>query len=385
MPRQALLTILPALLGFPLLTACQSVTIVDDVDWSLSFNPLPDDDLHGPYIQGTQIGFTVRSSERDEAMVGWRLISSNPEVLEISDQGVSAHPNEEGGIDASLHALARALSGGTVRLIVAHEDGSEIHSREVTVGKPDSIELLYHGPLLLEWPPEEALSTDPWILENGTGTFMVRYFTGDQELFGNGALQVSSADDTAATFNCRRTNWGKDRDWLSITPYRTGSVDFDLSVDGDVITTRTLVAVSASSIDNVSLLKEDDQDAHQGDELMVLAQAYSNTGVPIYGVEYSWDIEGYLLYGFGDLLIYEFGEDELDRTVNATFGTHSASTQIRSAGAVNVGSTNNLGCVAARAHGAAALACLLLGLALRRRRRRHRQEITSPSEPQDRV
>ena len=70
-----------------------------------------------------------------------------------------------------------------------------------------------------------------------------------------------------------------------------------------------------------------------------------------------------------------------------SFDGHSASTVIRSRGAVEVGSTNDLGCAAGRAHGAAALACLLLGIALRRRRRRlrDRQRFTSPSAPPDRV
>jgi MYXO-CTERM domain-containing protein len=104
--------------------------------------------------------------------------------------------------------------------------------------------------------------------------------------------------------------------------------------------------------------------------LVALAQAYDSAGRAIYGVDYSWAVDGQTEIGLGDLYRYTF-DPKLPKALAATFDGHDAVAMIHSGGGF-VDSSNNLGCSAVPGGAARPVALLLvaaaLALCLRRRR-----------------
>ena len=74
---------------------------------------------------------------------------------------------------------------------------------------------------------------------------------------------------------------------------------------------------------------------------MVVATGAGAGGEPIYGVEYTWDVEGEALLETGDLLHYEY-DPNFPVMVGASFGDQRAETMIR-ASTFDVDSTNDEG------------------------------------------
>jgi hypothetical protein len=338
---------------------CQDYYFADSVDFELDFTPLvgASDDLHSPYVTGASFEVFAQSTDGDESRAGWVIESSDPEVLRV-----------ESTVDGQAHVVAMAPGKAIIRV---HDGGETLHTEEVEVRAPASAELLWHGTLLVHRPEEEAIVHDARIATGGTATFLVRWRDerGDR-LSGNGALQVETGDGLVA--NVEQSFLFEDRDWLQLTPAADGVHDIRISAGGNHVGTVSVTAVSPDAVDSIVLQGESEAGHSAGACLVVLAVAEDVEGRRIFGVEYSWDVDGESLRDYGDLLHYDF-DPNIGVTVGASYGMARAETTVHASGGFVVSSTNSVGCSATVAGGgipfsmAAPLA--LVGLWIARRRR----------------
>ena len=351
-----------ALLLFACLTgACgPTITLTDDIDFTWDFGPTLtrfEDSLHGPYVRGTKMELYVSSSDDKQSFTGWTIASEDPSIISIA---ATTRDN------LGLAANAQAVGAGTTDIIVLDDRGKVVGRGHAEVGLPDRVELDAHGYLIVE-RPDEAPVEDARILEGGEATYMVRYYRGKQELHGNGVLTTGTVDGVIAT---PRTSFlFENREWLSITSTKQGVASLPLLVDRTPVNAVQIVTVDPTAIDGVALISQSEQGANDGDWFVALAQSYDSDGRRIFGVDYSWDIDGKALDTLGDLYRYEFKAGKWEM-VTAKQGGHQDSRMIQS-DAGYVDSTNHIGC-AAGGGGASPLLVLgaLLGVSLRRRRRR---------------
>jgi hypothetical protein len=364
-------------------SGCARVTMADDIDIDFDFAPLigPSDDLHSPYVKGASVRVYARSTDSHEKMIGWTIESSDPTVFAL----VRLHPNAYatgectqtgGGISCAgdgsdaypgLAADFHAAGPGSAVLTVRDGSGAVLDARPVEVAVPDHAVLLAHGALLIGHP-EQAPVDEPRILAGGTATFMVEWHAGATVLSGNGVLSVDAPVGLAAT--PETTSFLEDREWLALTPSTPGAATITVYADGTRVEQRTVTAVAASEVDHVTIAGEDEGHAHKGDWLVALAEAWDGAARSIFGIDYTWNVDGVQQFGAGDLYRYEY-EPGLPRVLSASFAGMSASASIH-AGAGFVDSTNNIGCSLGggrRGAGATALfAAPALALLWRRRR-----------------
>jgi hypothetical protein len=344
---------------------CNDVYLADGIDLELDLFPLggPSDQLHLPYVAGATVDLYARTTDDDDDRSSWWLESSNPAVLQIIQQ-------------AAGHAEAKAVDDGDVEVRVYEHRGDTdpIHTSTVTVRTPTRAALLAHGPLFFESLHDLAQSDVSRVLAGGTATYLVRYYAGDTRLYGNGALKVDQ--QPGLRLYPRTTFLFEDREWLQVEAEAKGVYQVALRAAGTALGSKTVHVVDSGEIDRVQLFKEDTSGAEREETMVVLAQGFSARDEPVYGLEFSWDVDGDRENGQGDLYYYHFAPD--DRSIlTATGGGVSASVEISSSGGW-VSSTNNIGCsvssvgTAGRAGDAAlpvlALGCVLLGLVRRKLR-----------------
>lgn len=351
----------------------------DDVDLTLNFLQLlgPSDELHSPYVKGARFGVYLHETGGGPSKVkqGWRIESERPGVLAIEKLELNEYEGTSGK-HRYLRAAAVAVDEGQADLIVRDEEGHEVYRSSVEVLRPDRIELLAHGPLLLRRPEEQAVVQDPQVLVGGTATFLVRYYRGGRLLSGNGALGIAGGD--GASGQARKTFLFEDRDWLTVTVQREGAASVDLLVAGEQGRRATFIGVNEGAVSKVVLSPQvrGEERAQKGDWLVVLGEALDAMGRPIFGVEYTWSFGGKAESGLGDLYRYEYAPD-MRKLLTADHGSHHVELMIQAKQGF-VDSTNRLGCSAAgRAPAGLLLPGALAGLLLagaRRRRGRIRGE-----------
>ena len=317
------LILLGLLLGA--IAGCKSTYIADDVDFDFDFFELVvGDELHPPYVNGAEVTISARTHDDDETLVGWRLETSNPTVLRIEDQ-------------ADGRARCRAAGPGFATITAFDEDGEQVAEGEVEVRNPTRAELWPHGWLIVDAPKREVR---PVILRGGTATFEVRYFDGDQELFGNSALSVDADSDVTAT--AKQSMFFERREWLQITPSTEGTRSVRLFVGGQQVSETTIDVVMPADVHSIELVHEADWVADDENLVTVLAQPRLEDGRPVYGVEFSWDLDGDGQEGLGDLFRYYYEEDH-ERVLGSEFDGLRAETVIEASRGY-VDSTNNIGC-----------------------------------------
>jgi uncharacterized protein (TIGR03382 family) len=331
----------------------------DDVDFEINFLTLlgPSGEMHSPYVAGSTFRIYLETPTRTDKS-GWTLESSAPGVLKVGAPQVS-------NLGETFRVEAAAGAEGEAVLTARDVGGTIVGETRVEVLRPDRVELLAHGPLLLHRPEQPA--PEARILAGGTATYLARYFRDGRRLSGNGVLTAEPTSSVGV--NVLRSYLFEDRDWLQLSPRSIGRFTVDLTVDGQRVGSVPVEAVGEGDIANIVLSGEDERGASKDESLVVVAEAYDREGRPIYGVEYDWDLDGVRERGEGDLYRYRFDRDEPHR-LGAHHGGHSAQVMIHGEGYVS--STNFVGCSAGGAPGAAAIPCLLLlaGAALLLRRRR---------------
>ena len=309
---------------------CQHVALADDVDLDFDFFRLlgPSDMLHSPYVAGADFDvYSVTDGRHSEE--GWRISTSDASVVRV-DETVG-----------DGFASVTAVGAGSVDLILSDAGGDEIHRSSVEVTQADRAELRAHGPMIVgreELQPEDTDQIQ--VLVGGSGTFLVEWHAGETRLFGHGALSAES--DAGVTAEPRRTHLFEDREWVTFTALEAGRHEVRLMANGALLRTITIVAVDEAAVDHVLLHGMDESEATTGDPLAVYAQAYDADGVPIYGVEYEWDLDEEPETGLGDVYRYSF-ESGRERMLCARHGEQEAFASIQAAHGW-VDSTNRLGC-----------------------------------------
>jgi len=335
---------------------CDGVRLADSVDLELNFLLLegPSDELHSPYVAGADFSvYTINVSEEEEALLS--IDASDATVMQVESRG--------GGL-----ASMTAVGVGSVDMIVRDETSQEVHRATVEVMQPDEATLAAHGPLLVRRPELQPQRTDELrVLVGGAGTFLVEWFAGDTRLSGHGALTAES--DTGVAAIPRRTFLFEDREWVTFRADAPGAHEVRLFANGSLTRTITVIGVTEDEVDDVRLHGMDETNVGEGTPLVVYAQAYGADDVPIYGVEYAWDLDGRAEAGLGDLFRYDYVPGA-SAELCARHGSLEAITTI-SATEGYVDSSNSVGCSAGGADPAwmgAPLIALALSLLWVRRR-----------------
>jgi hypothetical protein len=344
-------------------SGCRDMYLADDIDLDFNWTPLEGvgSTLHTPYVVGTAVTIAAEDALNEDDDVEFTLESSDESVLRIDSQ-----------VDGV--ASCTAVGAGDAEITVFDGDGDEIYSRSVSVRAPTRAELYFHGPLILGLDYEEALADSTLrILRGGMGTFLVRYYDDNELLYGNGVLSATSdAEDQGVSLFEEQTFLLENREWLQIQALELGTYTVNLYA-GDVVVGHGVVeVVDESAVDDFELIAQSTSGRDDEDTLAVLAQAYDADGNLLYGVEYSWDLDGVDEAGYGDLYRYVYDHDASVPLGASRNGMRQEITIQASDGWVS--STNDLGCSAAGARPgapplpvAAGAALLVLGLAFRRR------------------
>jgi MYXO-CTERM domain-containing protein len=348
--------------GIAIATAACGATysMTDDVDVTWDFASTPrqfDDNLHSPYVRGARMDVFAHSSDNGESLRNWSIESSDPTIFAI---GAAAQTSS----DHDLVVGGQAVGEGTATLTLRDSHGHAVGRAFAEVLVPDAVELDSHGSLILG-RDDEAPVHEVRMLAGGQATYLVRYFRGGRELHGNGVLSVAAP--AGMTAQPRTSFLLENREWLVLTSTTAGSATLQLRADSATVAALPVVVEPESGIADVVVLTEPERGHHDGDWLVALAQAYDPNGARIFGVDYTWKINGAAQTGDGDLYRYRFKAGQ-PVMVQAQRGAHTDTAQIQSDGGV-VDSSNHVGCAAGGGSGWLWAALLGLGLVGARRRR----------------
>lgn len=356
------------------LGACApTYTMTDDIDLTWDFVLTPstfDDALHSPYVRGTKVALLAHSSDKEPDFRGWSIVTSDPAVFRIDDSAVD--PDGRG-----LTAHGQAVGEGTASLRLLDDRGHEVGRGVAEVLVPDQVELDAHGSLILGRDDEAAVA-EARVVENGEATYLVRYFRGGRELHGNGVL--TAVAPVGVTAQPRTTFLFENREWLTLGTTVAGSGALQLSADQVSVASVPMVVVPESAIADVVVLTQSENGHHDGDWLVALAQAYDGNGERIFGVDYTWNVNGATQTGDGDLYRYQFKQG-LFAMVQAQRGLHSDAAMIQSDQGF-VDSSNKVGCTAGGS-GSLVVGLMGLGLVVVRRRRRSGVAPVGPADIAD--
>jgi len=344
----------------PALAACgTTVTLSDDFSYDWSFAPFDKftATLHSPYVVNTAVSLSVTSSDDHQDFTGWQLESSDGSVFAID----SFYADKYG-----MYGSAHTAGAGTARLSVVDAGGKELGARVVEAATPDRVELDAHAYLIIG-ENDLAPVDEVRILENGTATYLVRYFNAGRELTGNGILSVNSSAQFIGAHTTKKF-LDENREWLQLTATATDQGTIEMVVNGVSQGTLPVVVAQEPDMSSVAMLSSPEKGHKDGDWLVAYAQAYDAQQHRVFGVDYTWNVAGVQALGDGDLYRYEYKKGDVV-TVIASRGTLSDSTTIQSDGGY-VDSSNNLGCAAGG--GSVGVLVGLAGIALVARRRRAR-------------
>src|SRR5262245_3663294 len=271
-----------------------TISITDDLDLTWDFDLTParfDDDLHTPYVKGAPVKLFVRSSDDHDNLSGWTVESSDDTVFRID--GVAPDFDHKG-----IVATGVAVGAGTAALDVFdsrhHHQGSGL----AEVAAPDHVELDAH-PYLIMGLDDQAPVNEARVLEGGTATYLVRYFNNGQELHGNSVLAVNTP--TTLVAEPRTTFLFENREWLSLTAATPGPASVELAADGVSLGNFPVITVPETDIASVKMIAQSEAGAKDGQWLVVLAQSADAANRRIFGVDFTWDINGVEQTGEGDL------------------------------------------------------------------------------------
>jgi hypothetical protein len=334
------------------------ISLTDDIDITWDFGPTFasfDSTLHTPYVKGAPVTLFVDSSDNKQSLAGWTVESSDPTVFRIDSVGV----------DSTGHSVAAkgvAVGVGTAELSVFDDRHHHQGSGVADVLMPDHIELSAHAYLIMGMD-DQAPVDEARVLEGGEATYLVRYFNGSTELHGNQVLSVNAPQ--AITAEPRTTFLFENREWLSLTASTPGASSIELLVDGDSMGTLPVVTVPETDIASVVMLTQSEKGRTDGEWLVALAQSFDSQSRRIFGVDYTWDVNGVEQTAEGDLYRYQYKAGDY-QMVHASRNGMGDSAQIQSEGGF-VDSSNHIGC--AVGGGAGPLVVLaVLGVVRRRRR-----------------
>jgi len=369
-------------LGFVLVAAaalglggCAEAAVHDDLDLDLDFTALvgPSNDLHSPYVLGAHFDLYVVLHDENASHDGYSIESADSSILDV---GATLHQ----GNSAFVHAVA--AGAGRTKVRVRNPKGVVVNEGDVLVAIPDRAELYASGDEFLGKAYEEQGHVhEVRMLAGGTATYLVRYFAGQQELFGNGTLGAQVVGPAQA--KTLSSFLLENRDWVQVTnDGSTGMGELSLSAGGQTFAAVPLTVLGQSDVTEVRIVGQDEGHARNGDWMVLLGESFDGASRRVYGVDYEWDKDGALVkqdapdgsqvIARGDLYRYEFLKGDY-HTMTLHLGTMTASAQIQSDTGM-VSSSNTITCSASPwQSGSPGLAFALTGLglvAVRRRRLR---------------
>ena len=344
----------------PALAACgPTVTLSDDFSFDWSFTPFDKfkATLHSPYVVNTEVSLNVTSSDDHQDFTGWTLASSDGAVFAIDSFNADAY---------GMYGSAHTGGAGLARLSVLDQHGKEVGSSMVESATPDHVELDAHAYLIIG-QDDLAPVDEVRILENGTATYLVRYFNAGRELTGNGVLTVNSSASSLVPMTTK-TFLDQNREWLQLTATAIDQPTIEMVVNGVSFGTKQATIVQETAMTSVAMLSSPETGHKDGDWLVAYAQAYDAQQNRIFGVDYTWNVAGVQALGDGDLYRYEYKKGDTV-TVTASRGGLSDSTTIQS-DAGYVDSSNNIGCAAGGGGAGVIVGLGVVALVARRRRAR---------------
>lgn len=319
------------------LAACgRTVTLTDDIDltWDFQLTPFDRyvDKLHSPYVRGTSMWLWATSDDDSDKVQNWSIVTSDPSVLDIEDQMYDG---------TSIGVKVVALADGSSDIAVIDDKGERVGHGIAEVALPDRVELDAHGYLIVgqdsRAPVDEAR-----IAAGDTATYMVKYFQGDRELYGNGVL--TGTGDDSVDIQPRTSFLFEKREWLTLTPSKAGTTAAQLYVDKAPVSTIQIVGVPATDISDVALIGQSEKGATNDQWLVVLAQATDSLGRNVFGVNYQWNVDGVSQNADGDLYRYQFKKGD-DAMVEVQRSGHTDAIDIQSDRGY-VDNSNRVGCAA---------------------------------------
>ncbi len=335
------------------------VQFKDDFDFRLDLRGAGGRDrLATPYVEGTPVRLTV-TAWRDVTQLNFT--STDAEVFQI-DQVVRS--SDEVTLECT------AMGPGTAEIEVTKLSGKLVDTVPIEVGRPDRAEL--HGPAVLSQGAEDRAVERPVLLRDGEATFEVRYFDGEQQLFGNEVVSIDADPGLSVTTDA--TYLFENREWVTIvadpacdsTPCEAS---LGISVAGQLLDSPVVEVVEVEDIDAIRLDAPDESVAEDEDLLTVVARAQTAAGDEVFGVAFEWTHDTLPEDGTGDLFQYTFDSSRQALPLEAAFGEHVASTAIRGQG--SVGTSNSTGCSSVGTMGSVfGLGAVLPLLGLRRRQSR---------------
>ncbi|HWB74941.1 MAG TPA: hypothetical protein VG755_08290 [Nannocystaceae bacterium] len=353
-PRPVILTLAAAVLG-----GCGSdFHFYDRVDSEFDFRIFGGHSahLHPAYVNGAKftVGVEDDHGRDDEDFRDCELRSSDEDVFALGESRDDEH---------QVEAEAHALSPGIAELELIGPDGSVLAAHEIEVRLPDRVELGAAAPLFLGRKDVEAHVDHAQVLVEGLATFQVRYFDGDMQLAGSGALAVRGEGSSV-----ERTVWGEERDWLRLHPSEPGEQAVELLAGGEPFTTITYDAVEDIAVADIELHGDNESKADDGDWLVVIAQALDDDGERIFGIDFDWQIAGIDQSETGDMYRYEFDRSQA-KTAIARFDDLEVSAEIHADRGYVDSSNEAIGCSVGGRSGWAGLLVLVAACARRRRAR----------------
>lgn len=346
-----MLAMLSLLLSF---VACPTVRIADSTSFNLAILGGEEDQLHGPYVAGADLSFTVWSD--GVTPDGWSLVSDDTAVVDVEEGDL----NTDGEADF-VQFGGHAVGAGTATLTVLDAFGFEVGTAEVTVAMPTRIEL--RSATDLEVDEAAPALARPMVVVGGETTFQVQYFDGDTVLHGAGAARL---DGDESRWSVESNFLGDELDWIVVRPDEPGVMSTELSVAGASVAMVRVEGVEAGAIAAIVLKPESEEGAEKGDGRQVIAWAEDAEGEKLYGAPFTWTERGDALEGVGDQYTYDFLPGVTSELVAEVNGV-SATTTVHGRGSVD-----HVDCACAVANvgpigGAIALA--LVGIVRRRGRR----------------
>src|SRR5690554_3770897 len=251
-PSSRSIHLLIATFALSTLAACgPKIRFSDSVDntFDLRLTSRYDSRLHAPYAAGSSFTIYTYDATNDNDLAGWKVISRDPDVLEIVEQWIDSDDLDEDDKSKKESDLivSRVYAAGEGTAILEVYDDSDIFIRatEVQVMQPDRVELHAAGPMFVrrEGVVPSLVDDTPRILSGGRATFLVQWFKGEQKLNGAGGLGLASDHEAVDDLWARQTFLGEDRDWMTVTMAEGLSADdsvvtpIDLLANGEIVET----------------------------------------------------------------------------------------------------------------------------------------------------
>ena len=380
-----------ALVGVALATlaACgPKIRVSDSIDtkFDLRRSPVYDDQLHSPYVAGATFEIYAYDISEDNDLDGWTVRTRDPEVLEVDDVEVirdDLDPDDDRKVKTDIIVTRVTTTGpGTGALEIVNRSDKVVREVEVVVMQPDRIELRAAGPLFIgeEDVAPSLVDTSPKVMADGTATFLIQWFAGEELLRGPGALGLSSEHPNVDTLWTLTDHFDEQREWAQLR-FTVPEVDEELAevevlANGVPVQTLEFEIVRPETIESIEITSAGESSASDGDLVAALALAYDGSGESIWGVGFDWDIDGRLEGSEGDLFRYwyepgassvlgaEFGEARGEVPITGERGFVDSSNDISDGGSCFCSASRDR---PARGVGWSLLSVLALGLVRRRR------------------